>query len=61
MILGDLVGLEVPAICFTGEEKHRKHLTQEIVSTGDQTRAHCVTGAHVTACSTAVDLKLIEK
>ena len=29
MIFGDLVGLKLPDICFTGEEKPRKNLTQE--------------------------------
>ena len=47
---GDLVGLKLPDICLTGEEKPRKNLTQETWPY----RARCVTGAHVTACSTAV-------
>ena len=29
MIFGDLVGLKVPDICLTGEEKPLKNLTQE--------------------------------
>ena len=29
MIFGDLGGLKLPDICLTGEEKPRKHLTQE--------------------------------
>ena len=29
MIFGDLVGLTLPDICLTGEEKPRKNLTQE--------------------------------
>ena len=29
MIFGDLGGLKLPDICFTGEEKPRKNLTQE--------------------------------
>ena len=29
MIFGDLVGLKLPDICLTGEEKPRKNLTQE--------------------------------
>ena len=29
MIYGDLVGLKLPDICLTGEEKPRKNLTQE--------------------------------
>ena len=29
MIFGDLVGLKLPDICLTGEEKPRKNLTQQ--------------------------------
>ena len=29
MMFGDLGGLKLPEICLTGEEKSRKHLTQE--------------------------------
>ena len=29
MIFGDLVGLKLPDICLTGEEKSRKNFTQE--------------------------------
>ena len=29
MIFGNLGGLKLPDICLTGEEKHRKNLTQE--------------------------------
>ena len=29
MIFGDLVGLKLPDICLTGEEKPRKNLTHE--------------------------------
>ena len=50
MIFGDLWGLKIPDICFTGVEKPTK-----LVPTGDRTRARCVTGAHATACPTAVD------
>ena len=35
--------------------KPPKNLTQETFSTGDRTRACCVTGAHATACPTTVD------
>ena len=56
MILEDLVGLTFPDICLTGEEKPRKTSLRKPVLTGDRTRARCVTGAHATACSTAVDL-----
>ena len=58
-IRGTLGGLKFPDICLTGEEKPRKNLTQEPVPTGDRTRARCVTIAHVTTCSTAVDLIII--
>ena len=55
MIFGDLGGLKLPDICLAGEEKPRKRLTQELVPTGDRTRARCVTGAYATAWPTAVD------
>ena len=88
MIFGDLVGLKLPDICLTYEEKPRKtsprklvptriepgpkkphpgnlsrrgldpgpkNLTQETCPDEDWTRARCVTDAHATACSTAVD------
>ena len=58
MRLGDLVGLKLPDICLTGEEKPRKKISpRKIVQTGDRTQTRCVTGAHATACSTAVDYK----
>ena len=59
MIFGDLGGLKLPDICLTSEEKPRKHLTQELVPTGDRTRARCVAAAHATDCPTAVDLFLV--
>ena len=55
MIFGDFGDLKLPDVCLTGEEKPRKNLTQETCQTGDRTRASCVTGAHATACPTAVD------
>ena len=56
MIFGDLGGLKFPDICLTGEEKPRKKtLPRKPVPTGDRTRARCVTSAHTTTCSTAVD------
>ena len=55
MIFGDLVGLKLPDIRLTGEEKPRKTLPRKLVPTGDRTRALCVTSAHATTCSTAVD------
>ena len=55
MIFGNLGGLKLPDICLTGEEKPQKNLTQETC----RTRARCVTSAHATTCSTAVDFFLI--
>ena len=56
MIFGDLVGLKLPDICLTGEEKTPKNTSpRKLVPTGDRTRARCVTSAHATTCSTAVD------
>ena len=59
MIFGDLVGLELPDIRLTGEEKPRKKTSpRKLVPTGDRTQACCMTSAHATICSTAVDLLL---
>ena len=55
MIFGDLVDLKLPDICLTDEEKTPKKSLRKLVPTGDWTRARCLTGAHATACSTAVD------
>ena len=55
MKFGDLGGLKLPDICLTGEEKPRKNSPRKLVPTGDRIRASCVTGAHATACPTAVD------
>ena len=55
MIFGDRGGLKLPDICLTGEEKPRKTSPRKLVPTGDRTRARCVTSAHATTCSTAVD------
>ena len=52
MIFGDLVGLKLPEIRLTGEEKPRKNLT---CPDRGRTRARCVTSAHATTCSTTVD------
>ena len=49
------VGLKLPDICLTGEETPRKTSPRKLVPTGDRTRARWVTGAHATACSTAVE------
>ena len=55
MIFGALGGLKLPDIRLTGEENPRKISPRKPVPTGDRTRARCVTGAHATTCSTAVD------
>ena len=53
LIFGDLRGLKLPDICLTGEENPKKTSPRKLVLTGDQTRAHCMTGAHATAWPTA--------
>ena len=59
MIFGDLVGLKLPDIRLTGEEKPRKKPHPgKLVPTGDRTRARCVTSAHATTCATAVGILL---
>ena len=55
MIFGDLLGLKLPDICLTGEEKPRKTSPRKLVPTGDPTRARCVTGAHTIFCSTVMN------
>ena len=55
MIFGEFVGLKLPDICLTGEEHPEKTSPRKLGLTGDRTRALCVTGALVTACSTEVD------
>ena len=57
MIFGDLVGLKLPDIRLTGEENPEKTSVRKLVPTGDRTRAPCVTSAHATTCSTAVDIE----
>ena len=59
MIFGDLVGLKFPDIRLTGEENQEKTSPRKLVPTGDRTRARCVTSAHATTCSTAVDYIII--
>ena len=56
MIFGDLGGLKFPDIYLTGEEKPRKTSLRKLVPTGDRSWVRCVTSAHATTCSTAVDL-----
>ena len=58
---GTLGGLKFPDICLTGEENPEKTSPGKTVPTGDRTRARCVTSAHATTCSTAVDRKIFLK
>ena len=60
MIFGDLVGLKLPDIRLTGKEKPRKTSPRKPVPTGDRTGAYCVTSAHATTCSTAVDVGALD-
>ena len=55
MIFGDLVGLKLPDIRLTGEEKPRKNLPRKPIPTGNRTRARCMKSAHATTSSTAVN------
>ena len=48
MIFGVRVGLKLPDIRLTGEEKPRKTSPRKLVPTGDRTRARCATSAHAT-------------
>ena len=53
---GNHRGLELPDIFLTCEgKKYSRTSSRNLVQTGDRTRARCVTDAHATACSTAVD------
>ena len=54
-IRGPLWTLKLPDICLTDEEKPQETSPRILLSTGDRTMAHCVTGAQTTACSIAVD------
>ena len=55
MIFGDLVGLKLPDISLTGEEKPRKKPhPRKLVPIGDRIQARCMTSAHAITCSTAV-------
>ena len=38
MVFGELMGLKLPDICITGEEKPRKNLPRKLVPTEDRTR-----------------------
>ena len=52
MISGDLVGLKLPDICLTGEEKPRKNLTQETCPNRGLNLG--VTGVHATGKPTKI-------
>ena len=39
----DILGLKLPDICLTSEEKPEKTSPRKLVSTGDRTPARCVT------------------
>ena len=52
MIFGDLGG---PKVSWHLSYRWGKTPPRKPVPTGDRTRAHCVTNAHATTCSTAVD------
>ena len=50
MTFGDLVGLKLPDIYFTGKEKPRKTSLRKLVATENRTQARCDrTRAHATA------------
>ena len=57
IIFGDLMGLKLPDVSLTCEEKPQKTLPRKLVPSGDRTRTHCMTGMHATTCSTAVDIR----
>ena len=52
---GNRVGLKLPDIRLTGEEKPQKNPQPGNLSRPDRTRVRCMTDAHATACSSAVD------
>ena len=54
------MGLKLPNICLIAEEKlEKKNSPRKLFPTGDLTRARCMTVAHATACSIAVN-KLLQ-
>ena len=59
MLFGDLVGVKLPDFCIIGDEKPRKTSHRNLVPTGIRTGTRCVTGAHATSCSTAVDFTVV--
>ena len=53
-IRGIMWSLKLPHNCFK-VRKNRRTSPKRLVQTGNRTRARCVTGAHATSCSRAVD------
>ena len=60
MIFGDLGGLKLPDVQLTGEENLEKTSPRKLVPTRNRTRARCVTGAHATACPTALGRSIVD-
>ena len=58
MIFGNVVGLNFLTFVLQVRKNPDQTSPWKRVPTGDRTRARCVTGAHVTACPTAVDAML---
>ena len=46
-------------LSYRWEKTQKKTSPRKLVPNGDRTRARCVTSAHATTCSTAVDLNLV--
>ena len=55
MIFGDLGALSFLTFVLQVRKNPEKTSPRKFVPTEDRTRARCVTGAHATACPTAVD------
>ena len=55
MIFGDIGGLKLLTFVLQVRKNPEKTSPRKLVPTGDRTRARCVTDAHATTCSTAVD------
>ena len=57
MIFGDLVDLKLPGVSLEVSKIPKKFSSRKLVPTGNRNRARCVTDAHATACSTALDVQ----
>ena len=55
MTFGDLGAQSFLTFVLQVWKNPEKTSPRKLVPTGDQTRAHCMTGAHATTCSTEVD------